>query len=129
AIALKLHTRREKLESTFLFIMTDAIDVISFSIVGSMIALQFDYNIYGVVLLAFCNGVGGGILRDVLLNEVPWFFVTGLYGTISMGVGLVYFFMALAGITHIIWIMTLFTLGVAFRLLAYYRQWHLPKLE
>ena len=129
AIVLKLHTRREKLESTFLFITTDAIDVISFSIVGSMIALQFDYNIYGVILLAFCNGVGGGILRDVLLNEVPWFFTTGLYGTISMGVGLVYFFMALAGITHIIWIMTLFTLGVAFRLLVYYRQWHLLKLE
>ena len=129
AILLKLHRKREQLESTFLFIMTDAVDVISFSIVGAMVALQFDYNVYGVVLLAFCNGVGGGILRDVLLNEVPWFFRTGLYGTISMGVGLIYFFMAMAGLTHIVWIMTLFTLGVIFRLVAYYRNWHLPTVD
>ena len=45
--------------------MTDAVDVISFSIVGSIVALEYGLNIFGVILVAFCNGVGGGILRDV----------------------------------------------------------------
>lgn len=129
AIFFKLYKNTELLENKFIFILTDAIDVVSFSIVGAMVALQFEYNIFGVILVAFCNGVGGGILRDVLLNEVPWLLKTGLYGTISMGVGLIYFFMDMAGFVNIYFVMSLFALGVIFRMFAYYRSWHLPVLQ
>lgn len=129
AIFFKLYKNSELLENKFIFILTDAIDVISFSIVGAMVALRFEYNIFGVVLVAFCNGVGGGILRDILLNEVPWLLKTGLYGTISMCVGLVYFFMDMAELTNIYYVMTLFAFGVIFRMFAYYKSWHLPTLE
>lgn len=131
AILMKFYkvSKHESLEKKPLFIMTDAIDVISFSIVGAMVALQFDYNVFGVVLVAFCNGVGGGILRDVLLNEVPWFLRTGLYGTISMAVGFGYFLMHQIGATNIVFVMILFVLGVIFRMFAYYKAWHLPEVR
>lgn len=129
AIFLKLYRDKHNLEKKFIFIMTDAVDVISFSIVGSIVALQYDFNIFGVILVAFCNGVGGGILRDVLLNEVPWMLSTGLYGTISMLVGLMYYVMFLIGWTNIYFVMMLFAFGIILRLIAYYRSWHLPVLE
>ncbi|QKF92354.1 MULTISPECIES: trimeric intracellular cation channel family protein [unclassified Campylobacter] len=121
--------KRSDIEKKFLFVTTDAVDLVSFSIVGAIIALQYGYNIFGVVMLALCNGVGGGILRDVLFNEVPWFLKTGLYATVSIVVGAVYFVMHHFGFTNIWWIMGLFAFGIVFRLLAYYRGWHLPRLD
>lgn len=130
AIFMKFHKEKRKdLDKKFIFIFTDAIDVISFSIVGAMVAISVNYNIFGVILLAFTNGVGGGILRDVLLNEVPWFLKTGLYGTISMSIGFIYYFMNIAGFTNILWVMLLLLAGIIFRLFAYYKGWHLPKIN
>ncbi|AII14867.1 hypothetical membrane protein (UPF0126 domain) [Campylobacter iguaniorum] len=130
AILFKLHhEKRHGLEKKFIFIMTDAVDVISFSIVGAIVSIEYGLNIFGVILVAFFNGVGGGILRDVLLNEVPWFLKTGLYGTISMAMGFIYYFMDLAGFTNIYWVMLLFVFGIIFRLVAYYKNWGLPQIH
>lgn len=126
AILLHWHQKISYFEGKFFFIFTDAIDVVSFSIVGAMVTIEYGYNIFGVIMVAFANGVGGGILRDVLLKEVPWFFRTGLYGTISMGVGLLYFIMDYLEIVNIFSIMTLLIFGVLFRMLAFYKKWHLP---
>ncbi|PSM53036.1 UPF0126 domain-containing membrane protein [Campylobacter blaseri] len=121
--------RRSDIDKKFIYVATDAIDIVSFSIVGSIIALEYNLNIFGVAMIALCNGVGGGILRDILFNEVPWFLKTGLYGTISIVVGLCYFFMNYFGINSIIAILMLLVFGVVFRLLAYYMNWGLPKLK
>lgn len=131
AIICRLNKQKniDKIDGKFTFILTDAIDVISFSIVGAMVAIWYEYNVFGVVLIAFCNGVGGGIMRDVLLNEVPWFLRTGLYGTISMGVGFIYFVMDKFALTNIFFVMLLFVAGVVFRMFAYYRSWRLPEVE
>lgn len=130
AVFLKLHRGdRRELDKKFIFIATDAVDVVSFSIVGAMIACEFGLNIFGVIMIAFANGVGGGILRDVLLNEVPWFLKTGLYGTISMGIGLIYFVLDKINFINIYATMLLLTFGVVFRMFAYYNGWNLPKIK
>ncbi|MBR8463679.1 TRIC cation channel family protein [Campylobacter sp. faydin G-24] len=126
--SLKFHHKREELEKKFIFIFADAIDVICFSIVGSMVALEYGYNVFGVVMIAFCNGVGGGILRDILLNEIPWFLRTGLYGTISMFVGFCYFLLHYFGYIELPFVLTLLALGLIMRMVAYYRGWKLPDL-
>lgn len=125
----KVYKKKEKLEKKFIFIFADAIDVICFSIVGAMVAIEYDYNLFGVAFIAFFNGVGGGILRDILLNEVPWFLRTGLYGTISFAVGLSYYFLHLLNLNNIIFIIILLAIGIYIRMLAYYKQWQLPPLK
>lgn len=130
AIILKLYkTKRQNIDKGFIFILTDAIDMVSFSLVGAVVAVQFGLNVFGVVLLAFTNGVGGGILRDILLNEVPWFLKTGLYGTISLLMGLAYYLLHLAGFGDIIAIFALFGVGVIFRMFAYRKGWRLPQIN
>lgn len=130
AIILKLYkTKRQNIDKKFIFIFTDAIDMISFSLVGAMVAISFDLNVFGVVLVAFTNGVGGGILRDILLNEVPWFLKTGLYGTISLLVGFAYYLVYLAGFDGVVMTFVLLGLGVIFRMLAYYKGWRLPQIN
>ena len=130
AIVLKLYkTKRHHIDEKFIFIFTDAIDMVSFSIVGAMVAISFNLNVFGVVLVAFTNGVGGGILRDILLNEVPWFLKTGLYGTISLLVGFAYYLVFLAGFDGVVMTFVLFGLGIVFRMFAYYEGWKLPQIN
>ncbi|MBE2985050.1 TRIC cation channel family protein [Campylobacter sp. RM9344] len=124
-----LHKKRDKLEKKFIFIFADAIDVICFSIVGAMVAVEYGHNVFGVGLMAFFNGVGGGILRDILLNEVPWFLTTGLYGTISLCVGISYYLLYLAGFTGVFFVLCLLALGITIRMFAYYNGWRLPPLK
>lgn len=126
---INLHKKRDKIERKFIFIFADAIDVICFSIVGAMVAIEYGYNVFGVAFLAFFNGVGGGILRDILLNEVPWFLTTGLYGTISFGVGVCYYILNSLGLNDILFTMLLLCFGIFIRMLAYYRGWSLPVLD
>lgn len=123
-----LHKKIE-FEKKIWFVTTDAIDLVSFSIVGSIVAIEYHQNIYGVIIIGFLNGAGGGILRDITFSEVPWFFKTGLYGTISMCVSLICFFVYHTGFYNVFTMLLMLIFGVIFRLLAYFNSWHLPILK
>lgn len=49
----------------------DAIGVPAFAVVGMQLSLQQDIPLPGVVLVGVANGVGGGILRDLLVGNTP----------------------------------------------------------
>jgi len=83
--------KKPNLENRALFIVSDSIGLVSFSISGALVALSAGYNLTGVMALSFITAVGGGITRDVIINEVPFVFKTGFYGTIALLVGLIIF--------------------------------------
>ena len=60
-----------------LFLIPDAFGLALFSIVGTQIALEWQAPWLVASLLGMITGVVGGILRDVLCNEVPLVFVRG----------------------------------------------------
>jgi len=126
SLALRLYRNIDSIEKSFTFIFADAINLVIFSIVGARIALEFGLNFFGVVFVALTTGVGGGILRDIMLNVVPWFLRTGFYGTICLGVGFCYFLMDGIGATQTFFVLVLMCAGVAWRLVAHYRDWRLP---
>jgi uncharacterized membrane protein YeiH len=49
----------------------DAVGTPTFAVVGMQYSLQAGIPLPGVVLIGLLNGFGGGILRDVLVNDVP----------------------------------------------------------
>ncbi|OOH86350.1 hypothetical protein BMT54_11020 [Pasteurellaceae bacterium 15-036681] len=59
---------------SFLFIQ-DLIGTIVFAISGAMAARQHKMDIFGVFVLAFVTGVGGGTLRDVMIGSTPVFWM------------------------------------------------------
>lgn len=60
-----------------LFLIPDAFGLALFSIVGTQIALEWQAPWLVASLLGMITGVVGGVLRDVLCNEVPLVFVRG----------------------------------------------------
>jgi uncharacterized membrane protein YeiH len=49
----------------------DALGVPAFAVVGLQLSLQHGIPLPGVVLVGVANGVGGGILRDILVGDTP----------------------------------------------------------
>jgi uncharacterized membrane protein YeiH len=64
-----------------LFLIPDAIGLALFTVVGTQIALVWGVPWLAASLLGVVTGVVGGVLRDMLCNEVPLVFSGVLYGT------------------------------------------------
>lgn len=124
-ILFRFH-KRDSIENKSFFILSDSIGLISFSITGSLIAIEAGFNLTGVLALAFITAVGGGIARDVILNEVPFVFKTGFYGTISLLVALILYAFHSFDIINFYTIVFTLIFGVILRLIAFYKKWSIP---
>ncbi|WP_024955197.1 trimeric intracellular cation channel family protein [Sulfurospirillum arcachonense] len=127
AILFKLYKKSE-IENKMYFVISDSIGLVSFSITGALVGLMVDFNIFGVVLLALATAVGGGIMRDTLLNRVPVVLTSELYGSVAIIVGIFVFMLDCFDEVHYITLLAVFCLGLSLRLIAYHKRWHLPKL-
>jgi uncharacterized membrane protein YeiH len=67
-----------------LFVVPDAVGLALFTVVGCQVGLAANVHWLSVSLLAVITGVVGGMLRDILVNEVPLVMRPGtLYATAS----------------------------------------------
>ena len=124
-IIFRFH-KRNSIENKALFILSDSIGLISFSISGAIIAIEHNFNLTGVISMAFITAVGGGIARDVIINEVPFVLKTGFYGTISLLIGLILYFLNIYNLISLTTISILFFLTFSLRIVAYYKNWSIP---
>ncbi len=126
-VLFKVH-KRASIENRPLFILSDSIGLVSFSITGAIIALEANLNITGVLALSFITAVGGGIIRDVIINEIPFVLKTGFYGTIALMIGLILYILNDYGMMDIYTLTAVFIVGVILRLVAYYKKWAIPMI-
>lgn len=72
-------------------VKTDALGLALFTITGAGIALSHDAPVVVAVLMAVVAGTTGGVLRDIVVNEIPDLFRPGgLYATASLAGALVF---------------------------------------
>jgi uncharacterized membrane protein YeiH len=128
ALLFKVH-KIDDLEGKTAFIISDAVGLVSFSITGSIVAIQNEFNFLGVLILAFLTAVGGGTIRDILINRVPSILVSEFYATVALIVATIMFTLEIFELRNLFTIMIVFIFGVILRLLAYYKKWHLPTLS
>ena len=77
ACALAGHRTLGRLERSVLVL--DAGGLALFCVTGAITALDHRVGAVGAVVLGAITGFGGGVLRDILLREVPVVLRTGLY--------------------------------------------------
>ena len=109
-----------------LILIFDAAGLALFAVVGTQKALGYNLNPVMAALLGVLSGIGGGMLRDVLIAQVPTvlraelYAVAALAGAIVVVVGHVFNLpptvMAIAGVA----------VCFGIRLIAIWRGWHLP---
>jgi uncharacterized membrane protein YeiH len=58
-------------DPSVLLTVLDLLGVFVFAISGGLVAVRKDLDIFGVLVLAGATGLGGGLLRDVLIGDIP----------------------------------------------------------
>ena len=110
----------------FLF---DAIGLGLFTIVGISKSLDAGLPFWVCIVMGTITGSAGGVIRDVLLNEVPLLFRKDIYALACVAGGVVYFicnyFNFPTGLTELVAVLTI----IVARVIALRFHIHLPVLK
>ena len=109
------------------FLVLDAIGLVVFTMAGCDVAWQMGDSLPIVIVAGMITGCAGGVLRDILCNDVPLLFRSELYASVSVVTGLFYATAFGLKLTDEIWTVLTFVLGLSFRLLAIRFKWEMPK--
>ena len=120
---------REKIEVINIFF--DALGLAAFSITGVEIARLSSNgnNFILVITLGVITGVGGGVLRDVLVNEKPYILVRHIYAIVSILGSSLYYLISVQWGYKVTATFVAIAFTVIIRLLAAKFRWRLPKIE
>lgn len=112
-------------------LVADAFGLALFTLIGVRKGIRLEFVPSVAILLGVITGVAGGILRDVLLGEVPLVFrrEIHLYATAALGGAALYVGLQAAGVSEIIATTTGVVVILALRLIAIRWKISLPLLE
>lgn len=110
-----------------LFLLLDAIGLVAFTVIGCQVAQQMEMPLTIVLVSGMITGCAGGVLRDVLCNDIPLLFRSELYASVSAVTGGLYLVMYGQGVSASVSVPVALVVGLAFRLLALRFNWQMPK--
>ncbi len=125
AMTIGLYPLVQRLNHPVLFF--DALGLSLFAVTGAQKSLAFGHNAEVAVLLGITTAVGGGVLRDVLLNRIPLILEKEIYASAALLAALI----VVVG-NHTNWLprdwVSIIAIVVCFglRLLALRYHWNLP---
>ena len=80
-----------------ILIYADALGLALFSVLGAKVGCEVQLHFLGVTFLGALSGVGGGVIRDMLSNEVPAIMLPGeIYAVAAAGGAAVFYFLNLS---------------------------------
>ncbi|OED44878.1 hypothetical protein ACH42_06480 [Endozoicomonas sp. (ex Bugula neritina AB1)] len=109
------------------FLVLDAIGLITFSIIGAQKTLALGHGYIIAAVMAVFTGAFGGVIRDILCNQMPLVFRRELYGSIAFLSAWVYFGLNTTNLSHEAAILSTLFFGFSLRIMAIYMGLELPK--
>jgi uncharacterized membrane protein YeiH len=112
------------------FVAADAIGLAFFSIGGVALALDVGMSPFVASIMGVVTGVFGGVLRDIVLNEVPMVLRDGRPYAIASFIGCwLYIVMARAGASPALALWTAAVTTTGFRLAAWRFDWSIKERD
>jgi len=124
ALTFAFFRKVSKLRRPLLY--ADALGLGAFTASGASLAYSVDPNPVLVTLVGTITAVGGGVLRDVLANEVPLVLTRDFYATVAIIGSLTYYALAYLGLFRGYLTAVVLLLTFALRVAAIRRNWRLP---
>jgi uncharacterized membrane protein YeiH len=113
---------------TALLQFTDAAGLALFAVVGATKAVDFKINGFVATLLGAVSAVGGGVVRDLLLNLVPGILRQDIYAVAALA-GAAATVLALRwGAPRALAMSIGFAVCFLLRIVSVWQGWHLPRL-
>lgn len=109
-----------------ILITLDAAGLSLFAVSGTEKSIAYKIHPFIAVLMGTLTGVGGGILRDIFLAQVPAIFRTDIYATAALAGASVMVIGQSFGMPRRIMAITGGLMCFSLRLIAVWQNWHLP---
>lgn len=126
ALTFAFFRKVSKLRRPLLY--ADALGLGAFTASGASLAYSVDPNPVLVTLVGTITAVGGGVLRDVLANEVPLVLTRDFYATAAIIGSLTYYALAYLGLFRGYLTAVVLLLTFALRVAAIRGNWRLPTI-
>lgn len=123
----KYRKHRDKLDS--INNMFDAVGLAVFTVSGMNTAMQQSDNVLLILVLGMSTGVGGGMLRDMMINKMPKVLRKRVYAVASLLGGGVYYGLFALGMHETIAAVSGMAVIIALRVLATVYKWNLPAIR
>lgn len=110
-----------------LLLMLDALGLGTFAVIGTTKALTYHLGFMGAIIMGVMTATCGGLVRDVLCNDIPLILQREIYATACIIGCTVLYIMNLYSLPQTLSLTISAALVIAIRSAAILRGWHLPR--
>ncbi|EZP41465.1 hypothetical protein D3C87_606950 [compost metagenome] len=112
-----------------IFLLVDGLGLVAFCVIGCDIAMSAKMHPAIVVLAGMITGVFGGLLRDILCNQIPLVLQREVYATVALFTGSLYVGLLYFKVDSSVAQLASIGAGFLFRFLALHFEWRLPNFN
>ncbi len=110
-------------------LIADAFGLALFALLGAGIAKSMDANWLIIIIMGTITGVAGGVIRDIITNEIPLILRRDFYATAAISGILVFLILLQAGLTETASIFIGMAVVVVLRFAAIFKGLRLPVFQ
>lgn len=129
ALMLVILFKKRLTQLTNTWFIFDTLGLALFTIAGIQKSLYAGFPFWVAIIMGCITGAAGGVIRDVLINEVPLIFRKEIYAMACLLGGVAYQLCASAGLSIEITVLLSFSVVVVVRILAAKYKISLPVLH
>lgn len=126
-LAVLFRSRFRKLRRTFF--LFDTIGIAVFTILGLQKALNIGISPVICIMMGMVSAVFGGVIRDVVCNEIPIIFRKEIYALTCIAGGTIYVALLFAEVDNLLNVIITASFIITFRVLAVVFKWSLPNFS
>ena len=104
----------------------DALGLGTFLVIGTGKALAYHHGFLVAVMMGVMTATAGGVVRDVLSDQVPFILQKEIYATACIFGGILYYVLYRAGVNESLTAVIAALFVVIIRVIAIHRHWSLP---
>jgi uncharacterized membrane protein YeiH len=105
----------------------DAVGLGTFVVIGTIKALDFQLGWLGAILMGVMTGTAGGVIRDILANQVPMILRREIYASACVAGGALLVVLEVLGVGRSLAALLAAGTVIVVRLLAIHYDWSLPR--
>lgn len=125
--AVILFYQNKEVNEKLLF-FADAIGLGAFAVSGSLVSVSAGKNVFVTVLFAVVTATAGGMIRDILLNDIPLIMKREIYATAAGIGGLLFQGVLFLGLELPVAIFSTLIFVIGVRIYTFYKKIHLPTI-
>lgn len=126
--AIVLFYYEKKVNDKFLF-LADAIGLGAFAVSGSLVSVNAGLNVFVTILFAVITATAGGMIRDIVLNDIPFIMKREIYATAAGFGGLLFQSILFLGLELPAAIFSTLAFVMGVRVYTFYKKIHLPAIN